>query len=185
MPGGPGIISEELIAGIAAATRGRAETFLLTSAQEASAIIAQHGRCATSAIQICDTLPLAELQRLRTALPSVNLVQVIHVQGAASLAEALAAAPLVNTLLLDSGNPGLPTKELGGTGRVHDWDVSAEIVRAAGVPVYLAGGLDPGNVAVAIEAVRPFGVDVCSGVRSAGRLDERQLKAFIKAVAAA
>jgi phosphoribosylanthranilate isomerase len=108
-------------------------------------------------------------------------VQVIHVLDEASVDEARAALPLVHALLLDSGNPRLAVKELGGTGRVHDWALSRRIrdeASAAGVPVFLAGGLRAENVAAAVRAVRPFGVDVCSGVRSGGRLDAGKLATF-------
>ena len=103
----------------------------------------------------------------------------VHVTGPEAVATARAAAPAVDALLLDSGNPSLPVKELGGTGRTHDWDVSRRIREAVDVPVWLAGGLTPGNVARAIETVRPFGVDVCGGVRTDGRLDESKLARFV------
>ncbi|WP_420449399.1 phosphoribosylanthranilate isomerase [Candidatus Palauibacter sp.] len=89
-------------------------------------------------------------------------------------------APLVDALLLDSGNPDLPVRQLGGTGRVHDWNHSRTIVERADCPVYLAGGLRPTNVAAALDAVRPFGVDVCSGVRTDGLLDEALLQRFMR-----
>jgi phosphoribosylanthranilate isomerase len=88
----------------------------------------------------------------------------------------------VDALLLDSGNPSLATKELGGTGRAHDWAVSRRIRDAVGVPVYLAGGLNPQNVRKAIAQVQPFGVDVCSGLRTDGRLDAVKLEEFMRAV---
>jgi len=79
---------------------------------------------------------------------------------------------------------GAAVEELGGTGRVHDWALSARIRRAiAPTPLYLAGGLHPGNVGEAARAVRPFGLDVCSGVRTDGRLDEGLLRAFVHALA--
>jgi phosphoribosylanthranilate isomerase len=115
-------------------------------------------------------------------MPGVAIVQVIHVRDEGSVAEALAVAPHVDALLLDSGNQSLAVKELGGTGRVHDWALSERIVRSVPRPVYLAGGLRPGNVADAIRKVRPFGVDVCSGLRTAGRLDEGKLAAFAQAM---
>jgi phosphoribosylanthranilate isomerase len=105
------------------------------------------------------------------------------VRDAASLEEARAAAPEVDALLLDSGRPDLPVKELGGTGRVHDWQTSRAIRDAVDVPVFLAGGLHPGNVAGAIATVRPFGVDLCSGIRVDGRLDAGLLSSFMRAVA--
>lgn len=182
MPSGPGPIPEELIAEIAARVAAPTETFLLTALTDAEAIAEQHRRCGTTALQLVDQVPEAELIRLRRLLPGVRLVQVIHVQGEHSVDEARAAAPRVDTLLLDSGNPGLAVKELGGTGRVHDWAHSRTICECAGVPVLLAGGLHPGNARAAIEQVRPSGLDVCSGLRTQGRLDPRKLSAFFQAL---
>jgi len=71
---------------------------------------------------------------------------------------------------------------LGGTGRTHDWNVSREIVKEVTVPVFLAGGLRSDNVADAVRTVGPFGVDVCTGVRTNGELDEVKLRAFFAAV---
>jgi len=182
MPSGPGPIPEELIADIAARVAAPTETFLLTALTDAEAIAEQHRRCGTTALQLVDYVSEQELVRLRRLVPAVRLVQVIHVQGAQSVEEARAAAPFVDTLLLDSGNPGLAVKELGGTGRVHDWTHSRTICESAGVPVLLAGGLHPGNACAAIEQVRPSGLDVCSGLRTEGRLDPGKLRAFFQAI---
>lgn len=180
MPSGPGVIDEELIASIA--TSVAAQTFLLTSLCDADTIIAQHRRCGTTAIQLCDALPPGSLPRLRAALPGIRLVQVIHVTVEASYDEAMAAAREVDALLLDSGNPALRVKELGGTGRVHDWTISRRICADAGVPVFLAGGLRPDNVAEALALTGATGVDICSGVRTDGRLDREKLDRFVRAV---
>ena len=145
-------------------------------------MLEEHDVASTTTIQLVDHVPADELRTLRRARPSVRLVQVIHVRHDASVAEALAAAPLVDALLLDSGNPAAAIKELGGTGRVHDWTVSAHICAQSPVPVYLAGGLNAANVGAAIAAVRPHAVDVCSGVRTNGRLDAAKLHAFAVAV---
>lgn len=182
MPSGPGPIPEELIADIAARVAAPTETFLLTALTDADAIAEQHHRCGTTALQLVDHVPETELIRLRRLAPGVRLVQVIHVQGAQSVEEARASAPLVDTLLLDSGNPGLAVKELGGTGRVHDWAHSRRICETSVVPVLLAGGLNPGNARAAIEQVRPTGLDVCSGLRTGGRLDPTKLSAFFQAI---
>jgi len=107
---------------------------------------------------------------------------VIHVEGEEAVGEARAVAPQVDGILLDSGRPSAPVKELGGTGRAHDWAVSRRVQEAVEVPVFLAGGLRPDNVASAIEVVRPFAVDVCSGVRTNGKLDGQKLDAFFAAV---
>lgn len=182
MPSGPGPIAEELIAEIAAGVAPPTETFLLTALTDAEAIAEQHRRCGTTALQLVDHVPETELIRLRRLVPGVRLVQVIHVQGEVSVEEARAAAPLVDTLLLDSGNPGLAVKELGGTGRVHDWTHSRRICETAGVPVLLAGGLHPGNARAAIDQVRPSGLDICNGLRTDGRLDPAKLSAFFQAI---
>jgi len=182
MPSGPGVIPDELIAEIAAAIPRPAETFLLTARREADAIVEQHRRCLTTALQLVDQVAVAELRRLRAQLPGVRLVQVVHIDGEESIDEARAVATLVDTLLLDSGNPRLPVKQLGGTGRVHDWSYSRRIREATGVPVLLAGGLHPGNARAAIAAVTPAGLDVCSGLRTNGRLDPAKLAAFVAAI---
>ena len=185
MPSGPGVIPEPLIAEIAAAVPPPIATVLLTSLTDPYQIIAQQKRCGVNTVQICDRLTPDDYPVLRAAMPGVSLVQVIHVGGEESVAEAVEVADWVDALLLDSGNQKLPIKELGGTGRTHDWGLSARIVEEAAVPVFLAGGLHAGNVGEAIRSVRPFGVDLCSGVRTGDVLDEGKLVAFMEAVGAA
>ncbi len=184
MPSGPGVIDDRLIGEITRAAPPAVATFLLTSEVEAAPLIAQARRLAPSALQLVDAVAgPAVYQALRSALPALKLVQVIHVRSEASVAEALEAAAHVDALLLDSGNPEAAVKELGGTGRTHDWRLSRRIVDTARVPVFLAGGLNPENVGDAVAAVRPFGVDVCSGLRTGGALDAARLRQFITALA--
>jgi phosphoribosylanthranilate isomerase len=185
MPSGPGPIDDLLSAAIARTTPPPIATFLLTSRQSVAAIVKHHRIVQSTAIQIVDALPPGALTALRDELPGVKLVQVIHVQGRNSIEEAVAAAREADLLLLDSGRPHLPTKELGGTGRTHDWSISREIRATVDIPVFLAGGLRPENVRRAIEEVGPFGVDVCSGVRTGGRLDGQKLNTFCAEVRAA
>jgi phosphoribosylanthranilate isomerase len=182
MPSGPGPIPEDSIALIAAAVPPGVATFLLTSRQDAAGIVAQQRRTRTSTIQIVDEFPPDEYAILRKELPGIKLVQVVHVRDERSIEKALEVSDLVDAILLDSGNPNLATKELGGTGRVHNWSISKAIREKVNVPIYLAGGLTSENVVQAIETVGPFAVDVCSGVRTNGRLDERKLSEFFKAV---
>lgn len=182
MPSGPGPIAEDEITRIAAGVPRPTETFLLTALVQAEAIADQHRRCGTTAVQLVDRVEDSELRRLRRLLPGTRIVQVIHVTGPESVDEARAAAPLVDTLLLDSGNPRLAVKELGGTGRVHDWEHSRRIRDTVSVPVLLAGGLHPGNARAALQQVEPAGLDVCSGLRLNGRLDAGLLQAFFGAI---
>lgn len=182
MPSGPGVIEENQIAEIAAQVPPGVATFLLTSETKAGPIIAQQKRTRVNTLQLVDRLEEGTYDRLRESLPGIALVQVIHVTGPESVKEALEIAHEVDAILLDSGNPKLAVKELGGTGRVHNWQLSREIVNRAGRPVFLAGGLRPGNVATAIREVQPFGLDLCSGVRTDGKLDPQKLAAFFEAV---
>ena len=182
MPSGPGPIADSLIADIAAVVPPPIATFLLTCRQDADSIIEQHSMCRTSTLQLVDSMAPAELEKLRARLPGIKLVQVIHVGGEESIDESRMIAPFVDALLLDSGNQKLAVKELGGTGRVHDWRISRRIRDAVDVPLFLAGGLNAGNVAAAVAAVQPHGVDVCSGVRTEGKLDAAKLRAFVAAM---
>lgn len=185
MPSGPGAISEKEIKYIARLASARVDRVLLTSKRNAREIIRQlEGLCIWT-VQLVDAVDRNEYEIMRAEIPDVRLVQVIHILGEESLGFAVAAAQLADALLLDSGRPHLPVPELGGTGRRHDWSVSARIRAEVPIPVYLAGGLNAENVGEAIATVKPFGVDVCSGVRTNGMLDEEKLSAFIGAVRAA
>jgi phosphoribosylanthranilate isomerase len=136
-------------------------------------------------VQIVSHIPPNESARLAALEPTVRRVQVLHVEGPEVLELIPFYAPHVHAFLLDSGRPNAPVAELGGTGRAHDWSVSAAFVALSPRPVFLAGGLTPANVGEAIDRVRPFGVDLCSGVRTNGALDARKLAAFVEAVAQA
>ena len=182
MPSGPGPISDEEIREIAKTVPPSIATFLLTSQQTAQGIIDHHHRTKTNTIQIVDELADRDYQTIREALTNVKLVQVIHVAGEESVDEAAELAEFVDAILLDSGNPNRAVKELGGTGRRHDWRLSRKIVETCGKPVFLAGGLNAENVREAIETVQPFGLDLCSGVRSDGKLDLTKLEQFFNAV---
>ena len=182
MPSGPGPIADELIAEIAAAIPPGIGSFLLTCKQEPAAIIEQQNRLRVNTIQLCDRLERGAHQKIRSALPGVSLVQVIHVSGWESVDEAMSVAPYVDAILLDSGNQSLPVKELGGTGRTHDWNLSKRIRESIDIPLFLAGGLKTENVGEAIRFVRPFAVDVCSGLRPDGRLDQQKLVDFMNVV---
>jgi len=182
MPSGPGIITDNQIKEIAAYIPPHVDSFLLTSETSASAIIAHHQKVNTKTIQLVDVLKDGSYAEIRAALPDIKLVQVVHVRSEADVATAVALSEQVDALLLDSGNPDLKVKELGGTGRTHDWKLSKLIREESKIPVFLAGGLNSTNVQAAIAAVQPYGVDLCSGVRTAKQLDEKKLAAFFDAV---
>lgn len=182
MPNGPGPIPDWLIAEIVKGIHPPVASFLLTSEQSSQGIIYHVKKADTNTVQIVDELKEGTYSDIRTALPHLKIVQVIHVAGEESIEEAIKLSVEVDALLLDSGNPKAAIKTLGGTGNIHNWQISRELVRSVKVPIFLAGGLHSGNVQQAIETVLPFGVDVCSGVRTEGKLDPYKLEAFIKAV---
>ena len=183
MPSGPGPIEIELIKEISETIPPGVSSFLLTSETSADGIIDMYMKTSVQVIQLVDEVEDVNVyDKVRNKIPHVRLVQVIHVADISSIDEAIKAAPHVDALLLDSGNPKLLIKELGGTGRVHDWSISSEIVMKTNKPVFLAGGLNPKNVGAAITAVQPFGVDVCSGLRVDGKLNEDLLIQFVDAV---
>ncbi len=184
MPSGPGVVEESHIAEIIATVPPPIATFLLTSATDAAGIVAQQHRMRPTTLQLVDHLDATVHRALRSALPGITLVQVVHVEDEESVEYALAAARTVDALLLDSGRLKAPVKELGGTGRTHDWGLSRRIRDQAGKPIFLAGGLRAENVADAIRAVQPFGLDLCTGVRTNGALDATKLSNFMNAVRA-
>lgn len=179
MPSGPGVISDELIAAIVKTIPPPVATFLLTSETLSSRIISHHQKTQTNTLQLVDAVPVSTYKELRDALPSVKLVQVIHVLDEQSVEVARQVAVFVDAILLDSGNPNLSVKVLGGTGKVHNWKLSRKIRDSVPVPVFLAGGLSPENVRQAIDEVAPFGLDLCNGVRTGGKLDEQKLGRFM------
>ncbi len=184
MPSGPGPIADGLIAEIAASVPPPVSRFLLTSRTDPVAIVEHARACGVDTVQLVDAVSVEAYAHIRAALPYLRVVQVLHVEGDQSVEDARRVAPHVHAILLDSGRPSAAVRELGGTGRVHDWAVSRRIVEAASCPVFLAGGLNPGNVGEAIERVRPYGIDLCSGIRTDGRLDGAKLGALVAQIEA-
>jgi phosphoribosylanthranilate isomerase len=182
MPSGPGVIEDSMIATIARSVPPPVSTFMLTSKTNADSIIRHYQRTYTSAIQLVDEISEGSLDAIRAAFPGIKLVQVVHVQDESSIEYALEIEHHSDALLLDSGNPKAETKILGGTGKTHNWNTSQKIVDQVSIPVFLAGGLKADNVKQALDHVQPFGIDLCSGVRSNGQLDEEKLLQFMKAV---
>lgn len=182
MPSGPGPITDELIREIIATIPPPIASFLLTSRTDSKAIIEHQKLVNSNVVQIVDALASGSYQDFKSEVPSIKIVQVIHVIDESTIDEALATAEQVDALLLDSGNPNLTVKELGGTGRVHNWALSRKIVEQSKVPVFLAGGLNPGNVRAAIDRVQPYGLDLCSGVRTNGNLDLFKLETFFNEI---
>jgi phosphoribosylanthranilate isomerase len=185
MPSGPGQISDDQIAEVAAMVPPPIATFLLTSEITADGISAHIRATRPTTVQIVSHINPAELVRLAELEPDIRRVQVIHVEGPDALTVIPVYSPFVHAFLLDSGRPNASVAELGGTGRRHDWDISAAFVKASTLPVFLAGGLSADNAENAIMQVRPYGLDLCSNIRTRGQLDPAKLTAFMQAVRSA
>ena len=185
MPSGPGVIDDRLIREIAASVPPAVGTFLLTERTTASEITDHVAYCGTNTVQVVNHMDPGEWLKLKERLPAATRrVQVLHVEDEAAVDLVEQYAPFVHAFLLDSGRPSAPVAELGGTGRVHDWDISARIVKLSPKPVFLAGGINEANVRHAIAKVKPFGLDLCSSVRIDGKLSREKLFEFMKAVSA-
>ena len=182
MPTRVGVIPEALIRDLVQLVPSGVRTFLLTNEYDVSRIVEQQSFTCVNTIQLVSRVTEGALVDLRERLRNVSLVRVVHVTGIEAVEEARKVAPYVDGLLLDSGNPDKPEEGLGGTGRTHSWELSTEIVKLVEKPVFLAGGLQPDNVGEAISKVRPYGVDVCSGLRPDGKLSESMLAQFVEAV---
>ena len=178
MPSGPGVISDKLIREIAAFVPPAVSSFLLTSETSSSGIIEHFKKVNTNTIQLVDELKTGSYEEIRDSIPGVKIVQVIHVVGEKSIEEAIRVSKHVDAVLVDSGNPDLEIKQLGGTGQVHNWELSKTIREEIDIPLFLAGGINKQNARKAIEYVQPYGLDLCSSVRTKGQLDERKLKDF-------
>ena len=182
MPSGFGPVGEDQIADITGQIPPFVTAVLLTAKTDPSEIIAQQKRCGVQCLQLVRQLDISDYPLLRAAMPGVPLIQVIHVTGAEAKDKAAKYHRVADAILLDTGTPDAAQPQLGGTGRTHDWNISREICDSVNIPIILAGGLRPENVRSAIEQVRPFGVDVCTGVRSDGSLDAGKLKRFMHSV---
>lgn len=185
MPSGPGVIDDATVRLIADWTLPPLDAWLLTALEDAEALAAQIQQARVRTVQLVRHLPVSALIALRSLRPGLRIVQVIHVEDDNAIDLARAYAETADALLLDSGRPSAAIPLLGGVGQPHDWSISQRIVKAVDRPVFLAGGLNADNVSQAIDRVRPFGVDLCSGVRSTGALDPDLLGAFMAAVSAA
>lgn len=160
-----------------------ADTVLVTHLTDAPEIAALADAIGARSIQVHGDVPPEVVARLAALARGRALIKAVHVMGPEAVADARAYVGIADALVLDSRT----ADRLGGTGRTHDWSISRRIVEAvAPMPVYLAGGLNPGNVADAIAAMRPAGVDVNSGVEDAdGRKEAEKVRLFVTRALAA
>ncbi|MEM7506915.1 MAG: phosphoribosylanthranilate isomerase [Pseudomonadota bacterium] len=185
MPSGPGTLELDEISAITARMSAEecACAVHLSAAEGAVELAAASRVTGARTLQIVRHVSVEVHRELALIAPDVTRWQVIHVEGTEAVEAISAYSPHVDGFLLDSGTPTIG--RLGGTGKVHDWSISRACVTATWRPVFLAGGLRPENVGEAIRAVRPHGVDICTGVRSDGMLDTQKLRRFLAAIAEA
>lgn len=156
------------------------QTVLVTRETQPARLAALQGAVAAEALQVHGLRTGAEAKAVRRAVHGKLILAAGVEGGAAKLAKALAAH--CDAVLLDSAHPGGAT---GGTGRAHDWHLSARIARDLAVPVILAGGLTPQNVAEAVRVVEPYAVDVSGGVEGPRGKSRARVQAFLREVKAA
>lgn len=133
-------------------------------------------------LQVVGDMSDNEMVKLKGMLPALQIVKRVGVRGPESIDDALLydTCDGVDQLLLDSSAGAVAR---GGTGKTHDWSISRQIVEACSKPVWLAGGLRVANANEAIRAVRPYGLDVETGVQTAdGAKDYAAIKTFIELV---
>ena len=182
MPSGPGVIGSDRASSIVAVLPDSVDSFFLTSHDRGRDIVEELGVSHASTVQIVRHIDPVEYLPVIENLPKLRRVQVIHVENDSALELIERYNEVADAFLLDSGKTMGANPQFGGTGKVHDWTISKQFVQSTDLPVYLAGGLSPGNVFRAITEVRPAGVDVCSGVRSNDTLDSEKVQAFVKEV---
>lgn len=183
MPSGPAGLHSDAVREIVAALPPGTGSFLLTSITSVERLTELGLHTKVNTLQLWDRLRPEDYGRLRARLPGVSLVQAVHVLDDTALADAVDVAPRVDAIVLDSGNPAVPFRWEPATGRVHDWNLSRRIVDTLDRPVFLAGGITPGNVATAVQIVRPYGIDVCTGVRTNDKLDRSKLSNLFESLA--
>jgi len=187
MPSGPGPIDDETARAVIAAAPPGVTPFLLTEEHTIEGVVRHVRATRAPVVQLVRHVEPRLHAEIRESLPTVKIVQVVHVENETAIEFARGYAMTADALLLDSGNPmsGGEVEELGGTGRAHDWRLSRQIVSLVDKPVWLAGGITAANLGDAIATVRPFGIDLCSGVRTLGKLDIKKLQSLFVAVSAA
>jgi phosphoribosylanthranilate isomerase len=191
MPNGAGFLDEETAARLAryAVKRHGDKVWatLLTKRTRAADIADHVAATGANAVQIVDRPEAGTHAFLRARFPALKILQVIHVEDERAINEARDCGAEVDAILLDSGKPSAASPTFGGTGDTHDWSVSRRIVETCGRPAFLAGGLTPQNAGEALRAVRPYGLDICSGLREKDRgyaLNVEKLAAFAAALRA-
>jgi phosphoribosylanthranilate isomerase len=182
MPSGPGPITAKEAGSIVETLPGHIDSYYLTSKTHFESIAEEYLKVKSSHIQLTDHLEAGTRRQLKSEFPHLKIVQVVHVLANEDIDKAQVYAESSDLLLLDSGSPNTAVKELGGTGRTHNWTISKSIVEKVKIPIFLAGGLKSENVIQAIQTVQPYGLDLCSGVRTQDRLDQKKLELFMKTV---
>lgn len=173
-------LSDEEITAIASAVEPEVGTFLLTDLEDPAAIAEQAVRCGVNTVQLWSELSAAAYVEIRRSAPDLSIAQTIHVVDEGAIEKARELAGVADALVLGSTNPEPPFRWDSPHGRTHDWQISRRIAESAMIPVILSGGLTHLNVADAVRAVRPYGVEVCSGVRRDGALDTSMLVQFLE-----
>jgi phosphoribosylanthranilate isomerase len=183
----PGEIDIPTAQAIMQATTGKAVRVMLTVETTLPPIVEMVKAVRPDVLHLCPptgTLSPDDVAELRSMLPGLPIMQAISVAGRDAIIEAREYEHLCEYLILDTQAPDIAG--IGASGKTHDWAISRAIVEAVRVPVILAGGLSPENVADAIHAVRPWGVDSLTHTNQplpggGFRKDVDKVRAFVQA----
>jgi phosphoribosylanthranilate isomerase len=182
----PEEISPEQARAIFAAIDGSALGVALSLSTDPDEICAMAEQVQPHAVHLAaSALAIDDLIRVRARLPDTKIMAAVPVTGPGAVEVACERSRYADYLLLDSKSAA--DAFTGATGKTHDWSISRRIVEAVSTPVILAGGLSPENVADAIEAVRPWGVDSYTHTNIPGdrrRKDPARVRAFVGAARA-
>ena len=157
---------------------GKCDVSLVTHLTDAEEIIKLTKFIGNNVIQLHSDIDEEEVRKIKTEIPNVKLVRLIHVSSDGQICTDYRKIKYADFYLLDSFN--LKTNQVGGTGLTHDWKKSSELIKQLNKPTFLAGGLNPDNVKLAIETANPYGVDVNSGCKNEfGKKDAEKVKLFV------
>ena len=158
-------------------SKRKIKTVLVTHLINSDKIIELSQFIGNDVIQLHSNIDESEVEKIVKALPNIKLIRLIHISQKGQICTNYKTMKYADYYLLDSFN--LETNQVGGTGLIHDWNIDRELIEKLNKPTFIAGGLTPKNVASAIKAAKPGGVDVNSGCKLNGIKNERLVKEFV------
>lgn len=130
-------------------------------------------------VQLHSDIDIQGIEKIKFNCPNVKIIKLVHVIDEKSMQQVDFFANSSDAILLDTINN--VTDQVGGTGKTHNWEIDRKIVEHTNAKIIIAGGLNPNNIKEAIHKIKPYGVDVNTGVQNKNGLkDYEKLKEFIR-----